>query len=320
LGGALEDGQRPGAGGGPTGPLPIALTGGFEPIIGPDLLSLIRERPEQLISLTEISTLPSPVRRRAAFRLEFAGGLTLKGRRLESPERAQRLHHILGRDGFPRAVDRRGDALLIQWVEGRVLTALDRIPPAVLERCGRILGALHRLERPDWLDVREPAPADWLAKLQMATGLLSAAGELDAGLGRAAVESAAARVPGQVSAGIIHKDFCAENIVLDASGAPVSIDNGTVSFGPLDLDLARTWYRWPMTPADREHLLRGYAEYRSHASFMEHFSFWAIAVLVASASSRLRLRVGRHREPLERLRTLLDSLDRHDLDPLRWAV
>jgi hypothetical protein len=297
---------------GPTGPPTafgqIVVAPGLEPIIGADLLALIRERSESLVSLTEVSALPSPVRRRAAFRLEFAGGLTLKGRRLESAARASRIERFLGLglDGFPRVLSRRGDALLIEWVEGRVLSALDPVPPAVLEQCGRMLGALHRLEAPEWLGVRSLSPEDSLAKLQMAAGLLSAAGELDRHLARMAVEAAAAARPRRVSGGITHKDFCAENIVLGPSRGPVSVDNGTVSFGPLDLDLARTWCRWPLSAADWQHFLRGYSEFRSHAGFAEHFAFWVIAALVASASSRLHSGTGHHREPLERLRRLLE--------------
>jgi hypothetical protein len=292
----------------------------FEPIIGADLLSLIRARPERLISLTEISTLPSPVRRRAAFRLEFEGGLTLKGRRLESPDRAERVAHILGLtgDGFPRALDRRGDALLLPWVEGRTLASLDPIPPAALERCGRILGALHQLDTPDWREIRIPAPEDLLATLRRDIGILAVANELDPGLGRAAVETAAALAPREARSGIIHKDFCAENIVLDASGAPVSIDNAALSVGPYDLDLARTWYRWSMSPTDRSRFLRGYEEYRDCGSFTKHFAFWAICVLAGSASNRLRAQVGGHREPLGRLRSLLERLDGDPADHPLW--
>ena len=292
----------------------------FEPIIGADLLALIRARPERLISLTEISTLPSPVRRRAAFRLDFEGGLTLKGRRLESPARAQRVEHILGLtgDGVPRTLDRRGEALLLPWVEGRTLALLDPIPAAALARCGRILGALHQLDTPEWREIRIPALGDLLAKLRRDTGILAAANELDIGLGRAAVEAAAALVPRHARSGIIHKDFCAENIVLDASGSPVSIDNAALSVGPYDLDLARTWYRWPMSPSDRSRFLRGYEEYRDCVSFMKHFAFWAICVLTGSASNRLRAQVGRHGEPLGRLRRLLDGLDGDPADHPLW--
>jgi len=302
--------------------MPDPASRGVEPDIGADLLALIRARPERLISLTEISTLSSPARRRTAFRLEFAGGLTLKGRRLESPERAQRVERILGLagDGFPRTIDRRGDALLLQWIQGRALASLDPVPPAALERCGRILGALHQLATPELPDVRIPAPEDLLAKLRRDTGLLADAGELDSGLGRTAVETAAALAPRRASSGVIHKDFCAENIVLDDSGSPVSIDNAALSVGPHDLDLARTWYRWEMNPRDRSHFLRGYERHRGSVTFVEHFAFWAICVLAGSASIRLRARLGGHREPLIRLRRLLEFLETDAVDHPLWVV
>jgi aminoglycoside phosphotransferase (APT) family kinase protein len=291
-------------------------------LLGTDLLALIRARGVPITKLSAITGLPSPVRKRAAFAVEFADGTKLKARRFKSVQRADtvvRLRGAIGA-GFAAILARRGDGMLLEWVEGRSLASLESIACDLLRRCGQMLGAMHRLPCETLPEAAPAKPAELFAKLERDADLVVSSQLLDPEIARRALADADANRPGEPTLGIIHKDFCAENIVLDASGAPVSIDNGTVSFGPLDLDLARTWYRWPMTPADREHLLRGYAEYRSHASFMEHFSFWAIAVLVASASSRLRLRVGRHREPLERLRTLLDSLDRHDLDPLRWAV
>jgi Ser/Thr protein kinase RdoA (MazF antagonist) len=185
----------------------------------------------------------------------------------------------------------------------------------MLERCGRVLGALHRLEPPAWSDLRIAGPEDLLGKLRRDIAILVDAGVLETGLGRAAVATAAAAAPLDAPAGVIHKDFCADNIVADRSGAPVSIDNANLTFGPLDLDLARTWYRWPMSARDWSCFARGYEASRPTAGFRAHLPFWAVVVLAGSASSRLRQRIGRHGEPLERLRTILEQGIRPALGP-----
>ena len=97
--------------------------------------------------------------------------------------------------------------------------------------------------------------------------------------------------------------------MLDATDAPVCIDNAKLAVGPLDFDLAMAWYRWPMSRSERAHFASGYEEHRSMKGFLEHFSFWAPCVLLGSASIRLRARVGGVDVPVERLRRLLEFLE-----------
>ncbi len=274
--------------------------------LGSDLWSLVRARGVPLLRCTAITALPSPVRKRGAFALDFADGMRLKGRRLESAQRADRVVQLRAAvgAGFSSLLARRGDALLLEWVAGRSLASPGATSPDILRRCGRMLGALHRQHSGSTLDGVASSPDDLLHKLQRNAELLRDAERIDAELARRALDAAEADRPAAVTFGIILKDFCAENIVLGDDGELVCIDDASLSVGPHDLDLARTWYRWPM---DREALARfeaGYEEQRSLAEFRRHFRFWATYVLIGSAATRLRARAAGGLEPIARLRRL----------------
>ena len=275
-------------------------------LLGTDLLALIRARGVPLRKLTAITALPSPVRKRAAFAVEFADGTKLKARRLKSAQRADtvvRLRGVVGA-GFAPILARRGDAMLLEWVEGRSLASLEAIACDVLRRCGRMLGALHRLPCEPLPNGTSARPAELFAKLERDAELVVAARLLDPELARRALADADANRPGEPTLGIIHKDFCAENIVLAPDGALVCVDDATLSTGPHDLDLARTWYRWPMQARESAHFTGGYQEQRSLAGFLRHFRFWATCVLVGSAATRLRSAASGALAPIERLRQL----------------
>lgn len=286
--------------------------------MGPDLSALVRAWPASLVSITEITGLPSRPGRRASFRLEFSDGATVKGRRFETPERATRvtaLLRLMG-DGFPRVLDARGDSLLLEWIHGPALDSLQPIPPDILTRSGELLGALHRLQP----DHPVPAPLDGLgerrSRLEKNTALLGAEGVLDPGLGEVLLDAAAAGAPTTATSGLIHKDLCPSNIVL-RDHIPVPIDNASLALGLHDLDLARTWYRWPMTRPEWRHFADGYERHRRADGFVDHFVFWAVSVLVGSAAVRVRARSSQARVPLQRLRRILDALsDGTEADPV----
>lgn len=283
----------------------------LEARLGSSLCALVRARGVPLAKLTEVTALPSPVRRRGAFALDFADGTRLKGRRLRSAERAdtvQRLRGALG-EGFARILDRSGDALLLEWVEGPTLASLETLPTGAARRCGRMLGALHATHSQGSSGGAPPSADELLQRLERNAGQLCEAQRLDDALARRALDAAAAQRPKEMSLGIVHKDFCAENIVLGPGGGPVCIDNANLAFGPHDLDLARTWYRWPMALRDRRRFGAGYRERRSLSAFLDHFAFWAIVALVGSAGTRLRAGAPGLHEPVERLKALLEHLE-----------
>jgi hypothetical protein len=274
--------------------------------LGPDLLALVRARGVAVTKLAPITTLPSPVRTRAAFAVELADGTRLKARRLKSTQRAQmvvRLRERIG-TGFAPILARRGDAMLLAWVEGRCLASLATLPAPVLRRCGQMLGALHTLRCEPLAGGTPTRPEEHFEKLVRNAQLLLEARLLAEDLAGRALAAAEAKRPQHATLGIIHKDFCAENLVLDRRGALVCIDDASLSTGPHDLDLARSWYRWPLGEAELAHFAAGYEEQRSLAAFREHFLFWATCVLIGSAATRLRSLAPGAQVPLERLRRL----------------
>src|SRR5262249_50894963 len=119
-----------------------------------------------------------------------------------------------------------------------------------------------------------------------------------------------AHVPDHQETGIIHRDFCGENLVLDPLGTPHIVDNGTLTVDAYHFDLARTWYRWPMTSAERRAFEAGYAACGDLASYRAHFPFWAVAVLVEAALFRHYAKTRGRRIPIQRLIELLSVLDR----------
>ena len=78
-----------------------------------------------------------------------------------------------------------------------------------------------------------------------------------------------------------------------------------MSIAPCDYDLARTWYRWPMTGEQRDAYLAGYRDHRDASAFLVHAPFWHIAALANGALFRHRRRSGAPALPLAALRALL---------------
>jgi hypothetical protein len=281
--------------------------GALVEVLGEDLLALLADRGVPVTKLCPITALPSPVRTRAAFAVELADGTRLKARRFKSAQRADtvvRLRALAGGGGFAPILAQRGEGMLLAWVEGHTLASLAPLPAPLLRRCGRMLGELHALPCAALAGGTATSPDEHFAKLARNAELLLDAQLLDAALARRALAAADAGRPKDPTLGLIHKDFCAEYLVLDASGALVCVDDATLSTGPHDLDLARSWYRWPLSVEDFAHFAAGYQELRSLADFTRHFAFWTTCVLIGSAATRLRARAPGAHVPLERLRAL----------------
>jgi hypothetical protein len=279
--------------------------------IGSDLAELIRRQQLTVVLVQPITRWPSEDRP-AAFRVELEGGGVLKARQFPRVERARIVERILQTPfrGFPRPIARYEGALLLPWIEGRLLTSLDAIPLDVAHECGRNVGALHRHDVSDWSDVVVRSVAHVRARLRVDTAMLVESGELDEATAAIAGALAEADAPANATAGIIHNDFCPENIVVEPAGTPACIDNATLTFGPHDFDLARIWYRWPMSPDAGAAFLRGYETHRSGASFAQHFAFWAISMLMATAANRLRARIADATRSLPVLRSTVAAIQR----------
>jgi Phosphotransferase enzyme family len=280
--------------------------------LGADLWSLVVRLDAPLVAAWILTRLPSPLMTHASFRLRLANGRTVKGRRVETPEQARRIAELLprlGRRHFPRVLAIHGHALLEEWIPGTVLT---RVTASALEyeRCGRILGSIHMTRLPDGRGAAPPSAVRRLAVAERQLAELVRVGALSEASFRSALGQLRANVPDAVAVGIIHRDFCAENMVLTPARDLYVVDNETIRIDCPELDLARTWYRWPMTPTQRAAFLAGYRHRRDPASFLRHFPFWSITALVDTALFRTQAQTPAPTLPVRRLHALLRQLER----------
>lgn len=277
-------------------PVHVAAAGRVGRKLPSDLLALAATRPASLREAVSLN--PQISADRAAFRLGFTDGTTLKGRILETPQQARTVErHLprLSRQAFPRVVARRCRALLEEWVEG-VPLGPGEPGEDLAQACGKLLGQVHCSEV-----AKETRPNGEMSQLNSAFDALVNQGVVEVSVANEALHLAGAATPPGWECGLTHGDFCGENLILDAAGAPHVVDNETLDLDAYDYDLARTWYRWPLPAKVWEAFLAGYSEHRDARPFLQHFDFWALRVLVDSVCFRLRTATLDPNVPLRRL-------------------
>jgi aminoglycoside phosphotransferase (APT) family kinase protein len=247
--------------------------------LGKDLEALVRGLSAPLVRCEPVSRHGATRESRETFRLDLADGSTLKGRRLRAAavaESVQAFAALLDPARFTRILARHGAALLEEWIAGE---ALDRLPgePAHLAWAGETLGLLHLVRAPrrratTWLRARRELLSRHLARL--ADG-----GALPRKDALRLRDLALAHAPGEIELGLVHRDICPENIVVDREGRLRCVDNVTARVGAPDEDLARTCYRWPLDGRALGEFLAAYRPHRDPGPFLLHRRFWMIAAL-----------------------------------------
>jgi len=283
--------------------------------LGADLWTVVQQV-GTLVEARLVTAIRSRDLDRACFRLRFADGRVLKGRRVETLTQADRLEalaRLLDRRYFPAVLARQGRALLTEWIEGTLLRPADYTLDG-LRFFGALHASLHRIPVPSASGWRRRWE-DWRPKLEQRLHELVDAHALDGASARLACQLAERHAPESVSTGLCHGDLCAENIIKARSGRFVVVDNDSVAIDSYGYDLARTWHRWPMSQRQHAAYIEGYGRHLHWAHFTAHFIHWAILVLVDAASFRTRVGVKGARRPLSRLRTLLATSDRFDGTP-----
>lgn len=258
------------------------------PRLGTALCGLIEAIGVELVGAQPITRTPSQTSARQSFRLTFADGRVLKGRYVESASRcadraalATRLNHL----DLSRVVAHRGNAMLEEWVPGAPFAQQDpTMLPDRLSASGELLARINMLR--DWpttVTVR-PATADSLLKhiARRLTGLTRHE-VLSVQQSHKLQTLARSNRPRRLRLGVVHHDFCADNLVVAPDGRITAIDNEDIHVGIVDKDLARTSSRWPMTRAQRRQFLAGYRRHRNPDSFIAHEVFWSIWALSGSA-------------------------------------
>lgn len=274
-------------------------------------------------ALELISDRMKPPQRAASYRAQARSGLVYKVRLMPTAEAAQqvaRLHAILRTRARPPADGRAsielpwilghsGRFLITPWVEGRQLSSLTGFESAL----GDLLGRIHGCE----LRAEEIEPARGVSCSCEPDGLL--ARQLDALVSHDLLtrdEASLARRfafafrPEAAEVGIVHRDVCAANVVLDTDDRLWLIDNETIAVRALDHDLGRTWTRAHLTAEGWEAFFAGYRRSRHVEPYFAHFPYWSILACAESASFRAQHWDSGAEAPVRRLRTLIAGLAR----------
>ncbi len=262
--------------------------------------------PVEALPMSALSTAGS---RKATFRIALADGRLLKVRRVARPGKVWRAARLVRALAHPQVTQMRCLANRIaveEWVEGAPLSAL-ALDEQRVHGAADLLAALHAtasIGEQAVLDSRRTHALRRRAERQL-RGLKDAS-LVTAAEGAALIRILRERDPQEAVFGLIHNDFCGENIIEQSDGRLVAIDNEGVRLSFLDFDLARTWYRWDLP---EPHWARFASRYARHGRVPpgEPTIFWRIAAVLKSAHVRLVAGSPDIDVPLKKLRQLVSS-------------
>lgn len=226
---------------------------------------------------------------RLSYRVDAEDGRIVKVRQLDSGERARCLLELRAglEAAFAPALAHHGCVLLEEWIDGAPLSESDAEGRA--EEAGALLGRLHARA----LGVDTPTPLSTSERTSQAISnleILCNAGQLTPREAAALRAEIARRDPGTTGAVLIHLDFCAENMLIDARGHLRVIDNELLTIAPAGFDLGRTFDRWPMSNPAWARFCRGYRS--SAPAEPEAVGFWKIPCGAAGRARALRAQPG----------------------------
>ncbi len=279
--------------------------------VGRHVQELLRPRGGKLVDVRPLSSLASPRMSRGSFRLGFSNGRMLKACLFESEFRCRQVGDLLAEVEpgiFPKAVFSHRPWLVVEWVEGRAVAPI-KPRRETLKAIGRLQGVIHSVRQPICRHRNSGAGCglDLVEKELEDLGIRGALSRRDC---ERLLLLAGQSAPESCSVGLVHGDLCGENLIVNSVGKPVAIDFETLSVDALDFDLARTWYRWPVSRRQREAYLEGYRQHRPTERFEEHFLFWAIRATVQSAVFRIRNETPGQDVPIAVLKRITRGADR----------
>jgi len=276
--------------------------------IHPDMAAALDAKGVIPIRWELVSTLRGPLAR-VAYRVELEDGRTIKARRLEDADAAQRIWQI--RREFPYdfapVLAVHGTVLLEEWLDGRPLGAA-RPDDARLREAGRLLARLHGLARVAGRSVEgRDHTASHRNDADRGLDALVLGGHLDGRSARTLREVLAAEDPVSGRVGVTHNDLCGENILVDPAGRLRVFDNERVAVGMLGFDVGRSWYRWDLDRDAWDVFERAYSNACPGVEPSNRLAFWGLVAVVKSAVYRLRVAPATVEVPLERLRRIANG-------------
>lgn len=244
-----------------------------------------------------------------SFRVVSTDGTAFKVRlrRLGRQARhAGALAAALGDPRVPAPIAHLRGATIERWVDGEDLSKRP-VEPHHVDDAARLLAAIHAFAGTPGAPLPQRRRTERLlavtaAKLGdlVAARVLSAtdAARLDALLRDA--------LPRRAAWGLVHDDFCGENLVRTPEGVVVSIDNERLRRGFFDRDLARTWARWRVPAWAEARFLATYAASGHPPASGPARRAWRIVTATERVHVRHRYQSGVD-EPLALLLGLLDG-------------
>jgi aminoglycoside phosphotransferase (APT) family kinase protein len=213
-----------------------------------------------MVSATPLVSAAPVTRRPRSFLIDTGDGTRVKirfGRRAVIVDRAARLSAALGDARVPPPLARSGLVTAEAWVEGIDLASL-RLGARHLDAAADLLASLHRFSGRPGEDLPRPRSTGSIhrhAERQLSD--LVEAGLVTRAEGRS-LRIILGRLPDRSPWGLIHGDFCGENLVWRADDTLVSVDHEMLGRGFIEYDMARTWYRWDLSATDWQRFERAY--------------------------------------------------------------
>ncbi len=228
--------------------------------------------------------------RRPSYRVELCDGRTVKARCLldeSSAEKTQQIRAAMAVGAFPPVLLRCGRVFIEPWVEGTPLSS-GAATGAQVATAASLLAQVHAVEEVAGRKVRsERATQEWRGQTTARLELLVARGAIRGDCLQTLQDAQQRSDPGTARLGVIHGDFCAENMIVDPAGGLLVIDNEDFAVDALDYDLGLTWYRWPLPELAFALFLDTYS--RQARRPVAPLTFWKIAAVAKGAASRVQL-------------------------------
>jgi hypothetical protein len=275
----------------------------------PRLAAAARALGLDLVSATPLISAAPITRRPRSYLVGTSDGALVKvrfGRRAVIVARAAALSAALGDARVPPPLARAGRVTAEHWVEGTDLASF-RLSARHLDAAADLLARLHRFAGPPGEDLprtQSTGPMHRHGERHLAD--LVEGGVVTAAEGRR-LRATLGHLPDRAPWGLMHGDFCGENLVWRSDGVLVSVDHEGLGRGFIEYDLARTWYRWPMSvPAGRRFERSYRAALGSAAPTAAEQRAWKAAAAVKGAHLRHRRGLVAQRG-LGALREVLDA-------------
>lgn len=254
-----------------------------------DLSYLLRRERLRVLHWREITTLRTRYLHRRTYCLQLDDGTMCKARlvrRRLAARRMRRLLPLLPSASVAQLLAHHRRAVLEQWIDGPTADRLSWHEP-LLNSAGELLGRIHRA-----VAVRQVEPQDRqfgvvLRAFRQGLSALCRRSVISTSSAQSILELAHRNAPRRAHWGLVHRDFCAENLVVRRTKTCV-IDNVTVRLGFLEEDLARSCLRWPMSESQFTDFLAGYDVHADSGPFICSRRFWMLVASVLAAALRLR--------------------------------